>query len=75
MCRANYASDVAVGSLIGFAADKLVGDRSVRRATKRANAQKGITPDSTGVSSRSWQDGIYVSRQRTGLVLGWQTPR
>lgn len=71
----HYASDVVVGSLIGFAAGKLVGDRSVRRADRRANAKNMIVPDTGHSSTHSWQDGIYVSRQHTGLVLGWRTSR
>ena len=70
----HYLSDVLMGSVIGIGAGKLVAHRSLARAQKRSR-NGVIAPDSARTAGRSWRDGIYVSRQRSAIVLGWQTSR
>jgi hypothetical protein len=70
----HYLSDVLVGSVIGIGAGKLVAHRSLARAQKGSGTGV-IHPDSVQTAGRSWRDGIYISRQRSAIVLGWQTPR
>lgn len=71
----HYVSDVLIGSLIGFGAGRLVGHRSQARMEKRAKNKAITAPDSSREASRSWRDGMYLSRHGSSIVVGWSVLR
>ena len=69
----HYTSDILLGALLGYSIGKLVGERSLKRAERKANdASSGPRRNAP---EYSWTDGVYVSRLGEATLIGWKTPR